>query len=252
VARVAEIDKTAAWVLIAEGFDEFKANHRDGALAAFQAAKKDGFPDSLPYVLLENMYSHDGELERAESEIMAGLAELPDDAALLNAGVFTALLKRNRRIADERFSALQRTAAGSREAVAASCLYYYGTNQAQLAVPACENSLRGAPENPTAHSNYGWAALDANQFEVAFDQYAEAAKWYKDRKLTALQTIDLAWGVIIAKYYSGDKKTASEFLQNLRKDYPDSTTVQGLQHLPLVWSDTALIRIQHILDDVQK
>jgi Carboxypeptidase regulatory-like domain len=53
----------------------------------------------------------------------------------------------------------------------AGCLYYYG-NQSQQALPHCAWQVSVSPNDHTAYSNYGWAALDANQVNP-FDQTGE-------------------------------------------------------------------------------
>jgi tetratricopeptide (TPR) repeat protein len=165
---------------------------------------------------------------------------------LLRIGVFVALADHDRRKADTRLSELRRLAANTPDETLVSCLYYYGTNQAPLAVTACERYVSGNPVQPTAYSNYGWAALDANQFDLALKQFSKAVSLYKDQKPTAVQEIDLGWGMIIAKYYSGERRSAIELFQQLEKDYPSATTAEGVQRLPLIWSDTSLTRIQFI------
>ena len=248
-ARLAIIDKSAAWAQIAQGFDEFKANHRDSGIAAFEAAKKDEFPDPLPYVILANIYLHDGNRSQGELEITAGLTAMPGNPELLQEGVFSALLNVQRDRAEQRMSELRSKWYDSPAEAAASCLYFYGTDQSSKAVAACERNLFKTPDNPNAHSNYGWAALDANQFNVALDQFYQAVRQYKEKKLTALQEIDLGWGIVLARYYSGDKKGSSELLNLLRKDYPAAGTLQGIKQLPLVWSDASLLRIKQLLQE---
>lgn len=141
--------------------------------------------------------------------------------------------------------------AGSRETLGTGCLYYYGIGQPNSALPYCAQMTAQFPNDRTAHSNYGWAALDAKQSQVALAEFSTAYKiaspdW---NKLTGTQAIDLLWGCAISLYDSGDKKNAGETIRSIRKGYPSAATITGLQQLPLLWSKTTLIRIEALLNE---
>jgi hypothetical protein len=61
----------------------------------------------------------------------------------------------------------------------------------------------------------------------------------------------LVWGTALADYFNGDKKTCKKLLQFMRKDYPSALTVTGLQHLPLIWSNKTMSRIEEILREIR-
>jgi hypothetical protein len=105
----------------------------------------------------------------------------------------------------------------------------------------------------TAHSNLGWAALDADEFKLARQEFSQAyalvsGKW---DTLSTTEVIDLVWGRAIADYSNGDKKDYKKLLGFIRKNYPDGLTAIGLQQLPLIWSNRTMTRIEVILREVR-
>ncbi|MGC1603370.1 MAG: hypothetical protein WA757_24255, partial [Candidatus Acidiferrales bacterium] len=134
------------------------------------------------------------------------------------------------------------------------CLYYYGIGQPANALPYCARSTQQFPNDRTAHSNYGWAALDANQSQLAAQEFSAAYKlasadW---SKLTETQAVDLLWGSAMALYNSGDKKDARVLIEFIRKNHPAAATVTGLQQLPLLWSAITMSRIEALLHEFPK
>jgi hypothetical protein len=107
------------------------------------------------------------------------------------------------------------------------------------------------PNDRTAHSNYGWAALDARQSQLAYTEFSTAFNLASPdwNKLTETQTVDLLWGCALSVYDTGNKKGAGEILQSIRKSYPNDATITGLQQLPLLWSKATLIRIEALLKE---
>ncbi len=55
-------------------------------------------------------------------------------------------------------------------------------------------------------------------------------------KHTVTQELDVCWGMIVARYYSGDKKSAKNLYHAVKKQYPEFVTTTALKQLPLVWS----------------
>ena len=176
---------------------------------------------------------------------------MPDDLQLLAQGVYVSLIMRDKAEAGRRFGSLEKLYPGTRDALGSGCLYYYGTGQAANALPYCARLTEQFPTDHTSHSNYGWAALDANQFQLAFQELSQAYKLSStdgnQLNLTETQAVDLEWGITIAYYESGDKAQAYKTLQFIRQEYPASATVTGLQRLPLLWSATTMDRIETIL-----
>ena len=68
-------------------------------------------------------------------------------------------------------------------------------------------------------------------------------------KHTVTQEVDLCWGIIIADYYSGDKKSAKNLYREVKKNYPQLVTTTALKQLPLVWSDGTAKLIDRVAAD---
>jgi S1-C subfamily serine protease/Tfp pilus assembly protein PilF len=251
VQTLSAIDSDNFWTHVAQGYAAQRASKTDEAITAFKAAENDSFPDSAAYHALASVYSSQSEFGRANDEIKAGLLDVPNDPYLLSTGIFFSLITREDTEAARRFELLDRLYAGSRETLGTGCLYYYGIGQPNSALPYCAQMTAQFPNDRTAHSNYGWAALDAKQSQVALAEFSTAYKiaspdW---NKLTGTQAIDLLWGCAISLYDSGDKKNAGETIRSIRKGYPSAATITGLQQLPLLWSKSTLIRIEALLNE---
>jgi tetratricopeptide (TPR) repeat protein len=159
------------------------------------------------------------------------------------------LVTRDNTEARRRFDQLERSYPGTREALSEGCLYYYGIGQSTTALPFCARLSEQFPNDRTAHSNYGRAALDANQLQLASNEFSKAYKlasadW---SKLGENETIDLLWGSAMALYNSGDRKNAGEIVKCIRKNHPATATVAGFQQLRLLWSAITMGRIEAIL-----
>lgn len=252
--RLSTISPDSFWVHMSDGVDAYEKNLAENADTAFKAAEKDDFPDSAPYYFLASWYARSSLLGQANDQINAGLVSVPNDQLLLSEGMFVSLRTHDETQAGRRFTALNQHYPGTLAAVAAGCLYYYGIGQAMNALPYCARQIDLAPNDHTAHSNYGWVALDANQFPLALQEFTQAYKIASPNwsKLTEIQVVDIMWGFTIADYYSGDKKNARKLLETLRHSYPSAATVTGLQKLPLLWSETTMTRIDKILMDIPK
>jgi len=248
VEKLTQISPDEFWVQVSRGIDAYRARPGD-ALTAFQAAEKDDFPDSTPYLYSARIYIVTGDIGQANDQVNAGLRSVPGDMQLLNEGVFVSLLGRNNAEAKRRFDEVERLYPNTGTTLFTGCLYYYGIGQATTALPYCAQAVNKFRYDHTAYSNYGWAALDANQFQLAFQQFTKAydlaaPTW---KILTAVQVVDLLWGFTLSAYYSGDKSQAHKLLQEIRKDYPTAATVTGLQQMPLLWSATTMQRIEGLI-----
>jgi len=248
VEKLAQISRDEFWVQVSHGIDAYSARPVD-ALTAFQAAEKDDFPDSTPYLYSARIYIVAGNIGQANDQVNAGLRSVPGDMQLLNEGIFVSLLGRNNVEAKRRFDELQSLYPNTGTTLFTGCLYYYGIEQAAAALPYCAQAVDRFKYDHTAYSNYGWAALDANQFQLAFQQFNKAYDLVSPtwNTLTGVQVVDLLWGFTLSAYYSGDKNQALKLLQEIRKDYPTAATVTGLQQLPLLWSPKTMQRIEGLI-----
>jgi len=142
---------------------------------------------------------------------------------------------------------------GTKEELYASCLYNYGVGQSSYAVSSCSTLVEAYPNDHTAHSNLGWAALDADQITLASQEFGKAYTQVEDKlnTLTSTKVIDLIWSAALASYLSGDKKDCKKLLQVMRKNYPSALTVTEVQQLPLIWSNKTMTRIELVLRDLR-
>jgi hypothetical protein len=108
---------------------------------------------------------------------------------------------------------LNQIAPGSREEMYVSCLYTYGNGQSSLAVANCSRVTQAYPEDNTAHSNLGWAALDADQFTLASKEFAQAYALVKDKwkDLSYVQVIDSCGELPSPSFTAGTKKIAKSY-----------------------------------------
>ncbi|MGB6718111.1 MAG: trypsin-like peptidase domain-containing protein [Candidatus Acidiferrales bacterium] len=247
--QLSVVNPDSFWVHMSQGFNAYSQKQVENAVAAFTAAEQDNFPDSAPYFILATWYDGASDIGRANDQIEAGLASIPDDLQLLSEGVYVSLRGHDNTEAGRRFSSLEESYKGTLETVGTGCLYYYGVGQPLDALPYCARQAEMSPNDHTAHSNYGWAALDANKFPLALQQFSQAYKIASPNwnQLSEVQVVDLLWGFTIADYYTGDKKHAHKLLRITRKNYPTAATVTGLQQMPFLWSAATMTRIETIL-----
>jgi len=252
--QLAGISADSFWAHISQAFDAYDQKQNEKAVTEFTAAEKYDFPDSAPYLILATWYDASSDMGDANDQVSAGLVSVPNDPQLLNEGVFISLREHDNAEAGRRFSLLEQSHRGELLTLSAGCLYYYGIGQASDALPYCAQQIEMSPNDHTAHSNYGWAALDANEFTLALQQFSQAYKiaYPNWSKLTAVQIADLLWGSAIADYNVGDKKHAHQLVQLIRKDLPTAATITGLQQMPLLWSQTTMQRIEAILNQFPK
>lgn len=252
-SRLAKISQNSFWVKIQRAFELANQKKEKEEIDLLQQAKKDLFNDSVVYVMLSGIYERNNQIGMARDQVQQGLTLFPDNPTLLSTAVAVDLLSHDETSAYRNASHLIEVAPGSREELYSSCLYTYGTEKAALAVENCTKLAQTYPSDHTALSNLGWAALDASQFSLASQKFGEAYKLVAEKwnTLTPTQVVDLVWGTAISAYYTGDKKGCKKLLLILRKDYPSTLTVTGLQQLPLIWSKTTMTRIESILRDLK-
>jgi tetratricopeptide (TPR) repeat protein len=250
---LSQIDPNDFWIQVSRGNTVYGTNPK-ASIAYYQVAEKDDFPDATPFERAAQLYIQVSEFGQANDQVKVGLSRVPGDMQLLSEGMFVSLLERDHAEAGRRFDELQRVYPQSGSAHFAGCLYYYGIGQAATSLPYCARYVAQFPTNHTGHSNYGWAALDANQFVLAFQQFSKAYEIVTPQwnTLGNVQVIDLMWGFTLSAYFSGDKKYARKLLQEIRKDLPSAATVTGLQAMPLLWSTTTMQRIEGLLIEYPK
>lgn len=251
--KLAKVKSDSYWVKIASAINLMQQKKNDEAISTLLTAKKDDFPDPAASYLLSYAYIQQGRISLARAETEEALTSYTNNTNLLNQGMYLALIGHDEVAAGRYYSRLSKLAEGRVEQLSAGCLYYYGIGKSVEAVDACSKSMAASPKNHTAHSNLGWAALDADEFKLASQEFAAAYDLVKDnwKDLTMTQSIDLIWGFAIASYYTGDKKTCKKLLEDIKKSDPSLLTVTGLEQLPLVWSRKTTSRIELILRDIR-
>ena len=163
------------------------------------------------------------QIGQASDQVKAGLNAVPRDPQLLNEGMFVSLVARDNTEAQRRFEDIERFYPNSSDALWSGCLYYYATLQSANAMAYCDRLATQFPKNHTAHSNYGWAALDANQIQVASREFSKSYDLVSPtwNQLTEIQVVDLLWGVTLTQYLSGDKKRDTKVASNHQREISD-------------------------------
>jgi len=251
--KLSNIKSDSYWVKIQSAITLVTQNKEEEAISVLTSAKKDYFPDPAESFLLSYLYIQRFQLGLARDETEGALTTYPDNPRLLNQGMFIALMLHDETAAGRHYSHLSEVVAGGSEQMAAACLYYYGIGKSAEAVDSCTKSAALTPKEHTAHSNLGWAALDADQFGLALREFGTAYDLVKDKwsDLKPTQQIDLFWGFAIASYYTGDKKSCRKLLQVLKTSNPSALTLTGLEQLPLVWSRKTTTRIELIVREIR-
>ena len=133
------------------------------------------------------------------------------------------------------------------------CLYYYGRNQALLASSHCQAAIRANESNYGVWSNAGYVALDNRDFQSAIAYFSKALQLFYDskNKYTVTQELDVCWGMIVAEYYSGERKKATTLYRAVKKQYPQFVTTGSLKQLPLVWSEYTVKLIDRVTADLK-
>jgi S1-C subfamily serine protease/tetratricopeptide (TPR) repeat protein len=251
--RLAKAKSDSYWVKVGSALGLMQQKKYDDAISILMKAKQDSFPDPAADFLLSSLYVQQGQVGLARSETEGALAIYPYNKRLLNQGMFLALIGHDETAAGRYYSRLSEVSNGGGEQLSAACLYYYGIGKSAEAVDSCSKGVTANPSDHTAHSNLGWAALDADQFTLALREFSSAYNLVKDtwKDLTVTQAIDLIWGFAIASYSTGDKKTCKKLLQDIKASNPSMLTLTGLEQLPLVWSRKTTSRIEQILRDIR-
>jgi tetratricopeptide (TPR) repeat protein len=238
------------WMLFAAGVAAEKDLNWDVALDKYRKCDADSdFIDPICLVAAVRTELRQINYSAAKSDMDSALSRYPKSHDVLSEGVFINLLVGNTGEADRLHELLKKTAQGDDEGT--DCLYYYGRNQPLLATGHCEAAIRGNGNNYSAWSNAGYAALDNGDFQSAVSRFSKAVQLFdaSKEKHTGTQELDVCWGLIVAEYYSGDKKTAKNLYRALKKDYPEFVTTTALKRLPLVWSDGTVKLIDKVAAD---
>jgi tetratricopeptide (TPR) repeat protein len=251
--RLIKAKSDSYWVKVGNALDLMQHKKDDDAVSVLTNAKKDSFPDPAANLILSYLYIQHGQVELARSEAEDALGNYPYNERLLNQGMFIALIGHDETAAGRYYSRLAEITKGGPELLPAACLYFYGVGKSVEAVDSCSKAVNANAKNHTAHSNLGWAALDADQFKLALGEFSSAYGLVKDdwKNLTQRESIDLIWGFAIASYFNGDKKTCKKLLEDIKSSDPSMLTITGLEQLPLVWSRKTTSRIEQILRDVR-
>jgi tetratricopeptide (TPR) repeat protein len=241
-----------AWALFTAGVAAEKELNWDVAIEKYKKCDADtDFVDPICIISAVRAELSDINYSTAKTDMDNAVLHYPKSHDVLAEAVFVNLLFGNTGEADRLHGQLKSTTQGVDEST--DCLYYYGRNQPLLATSHCEAAVRENENNHSAWSNAGYAALDSRDFQSAFSRFTKAAQLLNasKEKHTGTQEIDLCWGLIIAEYYSGDRKDAKNLYRAVKKDYPQFLTTNALKQLPLVWSDYTVKLIDRVAADLK-
>jgi tetratricopeptide (TPR) repeat protein len=240
--RLTILNPQNGWALFTSGITAETDLDWSTAVDDFRKCDKDSnFIDPICVTALTNVEITQANYGQAKSDFDSALSRYPKSTDLLSAGVFLELLLGNPKESDRLHKLL-----GTNSGDATDCLYYYGRGEPSLATSHCDAAIRANGTAYTTWSNAGYVALDNRNFQLAVSYFAKANQLFygsKD-KHTVTQEVDLAWGTILAEYFSGDKKTAKSVFKALKKEYPDFLSTAALKQLPLVWSDSTIELIE--------
>lgn len=226
------------WTLFIDGLAAERDLKWDVALEKYKNCDADSdFIDSICAIAVARTEVRQGNYGTAKSDIDSTVSRYPKNHDVLSQAIFVDLLVGNTGEADRLHEVLKATPAGPDEFT--DCLYYYGRNQGLLATSHCKAAIQQNENSHAAWSNAGYVALDNGEFQSALSYFSKASQLFNasNEKRTVTDVLDLCWGSIVAKYYSGDKKGAKSLFRALKKDYPQFVTTTALKQLPLVWSD---------------
>ena len=246
--KVKKLDAAGSWALILDWYE----GNRD--VQKLELAKSATFPNEVPFLILASNYLHrpsGADFKAAANELALALASMPENSRLLGTVVYVDLLREDFRSAAEHFSTLQDSTADPEQVHAAGCLYYVAVGRSRVALNECKAVVEAKPDDSTAHSNYGWAALDADEFPLALQEFSKARDLVQSRP-TVLQTVDLLWGLLLANWRVGDETEAKKLYNALLTSGKQYTEVSELKKLPLLWSKADLTRIQAAHDKWRK
>jgi tetratricopeptide (TPR) repeat protein len=249
VHELSEIDPQDYWWQINRAAVAF-TNHNDSEFVSLLiAAEKTGFPDATAFLNLVQFFEEHSQMESAEGQVKAGLTSLPEDPELLGIGMYISLVQGNTAVAARRFQDLQEHHSDAAVTLPSSCLYYYGTQEIGTALTYCARFAEQFPADPRAHSDYGWVALEANNFSLALQEFSKAYAMVSadSDKLTSTQAASFLWGLALAQFFSGDTNQARKLVASIKTKYLDVATMNGLQAKPLLFSPLALSRIRILM-----
>jgi tetratricopeptide (TPR) repeat protein len=238
------------WTLFAAGVTAEKDLNWDVALDKYKKCDADSdFIDPICQVAAVRTELRKVDYSAAKADVDSALSHYPRNRDVISEGVFINLLVGNTGEADRLHEQMKKTSQGEDESI--SCVYYYGRNQPLLATGHCEAALRKNENNYSAWSNAGYVALDNGDFKSAVLHLSKAVQLFNasKEKHTGTEELDVCWGLVVAEYYSGDKKDAKNLFRAIKKDYPEFVTANALKQLPLVWSDVTVKLIDRVAAD---
>jgi tetratricopeptide (TPR) repeat protein len=246
--KVKKLNQQASWALIFDYF-EMRRTDKAAALQKLALAKSAAFPNELPYILLaqDRLYSStDSDFGAAANELQPALSRWNENPRLLGFAIFVDLLQKKYELAARHFSALQDSAADPLDVFESGCLFYVPVGKPRAAMENCKKVVDSKPDNHTAHSNYAWAALDANEYSLALSEFSFARTlMLADTSSVSEQSmVDLSWGLILANWWSGNEDEAKRIFDLLAANSPSYINLAYVKKLPLVWSDLQLSRIE--------
>ncbi len=247
--EVKKLDPAGSWALILDWYE----GNRD--VQKLERAKSATFPNEVPFLLLASnqLYRSAGaDFNAAANELTPALALMPENSRLLRTVIFVDLLREDLRSASEHFSTLQDSTADPQQVHATGYLYYMAVGQSRMALDECRAVVDAKPHDSTAHSNYGWAALDASEFSLALQEFSKAQNLDQSGNITMLHSVDLLWGLLLANWWVGNETEAKKLHDALLTAGKQYTETSELKKLPLIWSRTDLVRIQAANDKWRK
>jgi tetratricopeptide (TPR) repeat protein len=227
------------WQLYLDGVTALRDLNYDTAIEKFR--KCDADDDFIDPVCIASEASAEitkGDSDSAKSHIDSAVTRYPRNHSVLSEAIFIDLVTGNTADAKKLHQVLQSMPRYTIDD-STDCLFFYGINQAATATAHCAAALKGNEDKHVAWSNAGYVALDNGQFDTAFSYFTKAKELFyssKD-KHTGIEELDLAWGMTLGAYFSGDKKDAKFLYHAIKTQYPDYTKMTALKQLPLVWSD---------------
>lgn len=241
------------WTLYTDGLTAERDLNWGVALDKFKKCDADkDFIDSVCEVAIVQTELRKGDFSASKADVDIALSRYPKNHNVLSEGIFVNLLVGNTGEADRLHQLMKSTKSEPRDEFS-DCLYYYGRNQASLAISHCQAAILGNEDEYGAWSNAGYAALDNRDFQSALAYFSKAVRLFYDSKAkrTVTQELDVCWGILLAEYYSGDKKGSKALYRSLKKRYPEFGTTAALRQLPLVWSEYTLRLISAVMADLK-
>jgi hypothetical protein len=200
-----------------------------------------------------HQYSPSGtDLQGAFDELKPALASMPQNSRLLRSAVFLDLQLNDFRSAADHFSTLQETTADPRQIDSTGCIYFVVIGQPRSAMNHCKASAEADPANHTAHSNYGWAALDADEFNLALQEFTTARNLVGDGKIGQASSVDLVWGLLLSNWWTGNETEAKRLYDILASYGNRYTSISEIKKMPLVFSQSQLSRMQSAINKWHK